>query len=160
MIKGDFGKIKKDKYTMNSFFSALENNHIELKAPKVIKKGKASGIIWGGNLASITSLCGTDFIPDNDLILFTEDLNEPIYKIDKMLTQLINIKEFRKNLKGIAFGEFIGIDNTDQLEYLFSELANKLDIPIISGLKISHNSTKDTIPIGKTCILNNNKLSI
>ena len=45
-------------------------------------KGESvSGILWGGNLATVVSLCGQDFLPDEDFIFFIEDLNEPVYKI-------------------------------------------------------------------------------
>jgi len=54
-----------------------------------IKKGNIKGILWGGNLSSIVStLSYSEFLPDEDIILFLEDLNEPLYKIDKMLYEI------------------------------------------------------------------------
>ena len=51
--------------------------------------------IASGNLglSSLTSLCGLDFVPNTDLVLFLEDLNEPIYKIDKIDIVLDNESE-------------------------------------------------------------------
>ena len=40
--------------------------------------------LWGGNLSTVVSLCGLDFIPDEPFIFFAEDINEPVYKIDKI----------------------------------------------------------------------------
>lgn len=160
MIKGDFGAERIDKYTIDSFFDALAHKEQVLEAPVVNKKGKVEGIMWGGNLASIVSLAGLDFIPDDDFIFFSEDLNEPVYKIDKMFTQLLNIEEFRKNIKGLALGKFLDVEYPDQLQFLFNQLAEELNIPTISGLNISHEDTKNTIPYGGNCVLDDNKLII
>ena len=149
MPNGDFS-VEIQEYTQNSFFNTLNGNTTEIKAEKstIYLEGESTGILWGGNLASLVSLCGTDFIPNEDIILFLEDLNEPVYKIDKMLTQLFNIDKVRKNIKGIAIGEFKDIENKKQLDELLQELAKELNIPMCDGFKITHNKIKDTIPYG------------
>ena len=96
-----------------------------------------------------------DFIPDEELILFLEDLNEPVYKIDKMITQLFNIEKVKKNVRGIALGEFKDCDKRE-LKTFFKDFANKHKIPICDGFKITHNKIKDTIPIGIKSTLNTN----
>lgn len=160
MMKGDFGAEKRDEYTINSFFNAIQQKDQTLTGEKVHLSGNASGTLWGGNLASIVSLAGIDFIPDEDFIFFAEDLNEPVYKIDKMFTQLLNIKDFKRNVKGMVLGRFLDTGYPEQLEYLFDEIARELNIPVVSGFNISHEDTKDTIPYGKNCVLDKNKLFI
>ena len=91
MIISDFGNPEKSDFTMNEFFKAVSTDSYSIKGKRIIRQGKASGILWGGNLATIASLCGIDFIPDEPFIFFTEDINEPVYKIDRMLRQLMNI---------------------------------------------------------------------
>ncbi len=148
MANGDFGNII-EEYTKSQFFDCLEGKTKQIKANgKTFYKGCAEGILWGGNLSTLVSLCGTDFIPDEDLILFIEDLNEPIYKIDKMLTQLFNIEKAKTNIKGIAIGEFKDIENKDELDAVIQEFADELQIPISDGFKITHNKIKDTVPVG------------
>ena len=158
MMKGDFGAEKKDKFTMDSFFKAITNQPQTFVGEKIHKEGKAEGVLWGGNLASIVSLAGIDFIPNEDIVFFAEDLNEPVYKIDKMLTQLINIEQFRTNVKGIVFGEFLDTGYPEQLMTLFDNIADEFDIPVTSGFKISHNKTKATIPYGAKWVLENDKV--
>ena len=158
MMKGDFGKKARDEYTIKSFFKALSGENIVLTGGKLHASGVAQGILWGGNLASIVSLAGIDFIPDEEFVFFAEDLNEPVYKIDKMFTQLINIEKFRKNIRGMALGKFLDSGYPEQLEYLFDEIARGLNIPVISGLNISHEDTKDTVPYGRECTLEYDKL--
>ncbi len=160
MARGDFGKEEKSQYTLKNFYNAVRGNDLTFKGDKAYKSGKAKGIMFGGNLASIVSLCGTDFLPDNDIIFFTEDLNEPVYKIDRMFTQLMNIKKFRHNVKGIVLGDFLDSGYPEQLEELFAEISNELNIPVISGFKITHNTDKITIPVGKQGIIDNKTLFI
>lgn len=160
MMKGDFGAEVTDEYTIDSFFRAITHQSQTLTGQRVHKSGTAKGIMWGGNLASIVSLAGIDFVPDEDIIFFAEDLNEPVYKIDKMLTQLFNIDKLRKNVKGIAFGKFLDCDYSEQLSVLFDNLSVELNIPVVSGFDISHEKTKATIPYGKLSVLENNKLLI
>ena len=157
MPNGDFSK-EIDDYTKAAFFNTLEGKTICYHAynSSIFKEGEAVGKLWGGNLSTLCALCGTNFIPNEDLILFLEDLNEPVYKIDKMLTQLFNIDKLRKNVRGIAIGEFKDIEDKNQLDEVILELANKLNIPICDGFKITHNKIKDTLPIGIKVYFNAN----
>lgn len=150
MFQGDFGVDGVSKFTLNNFLGVIfEDKKQILKAGKIYKQGSASGITFGGNLSTIVSLCGVDFIPNEEFIFFTEDINEPAYKIDKMFRQLLNIDKFRQNLKGLILGDFTGIDNKKYLDDLFKELSLELNIPILSGFKITHEKDKITVPIGE-----------
>ena len=146
--------------TINNFFETINNNKFEYKADKVLKEGSASGLLWGGNLSTVVSLCGLDFLPDEDFIFFTEDINEPVYKIDKMFQQLININKFTQNCKGIVFGEFLGADNEDWLREYFEELTSRLSIPMIQLNGITHGENKITLPIGSRAKINKELLSV
>ena len=142
-----------DKYTKDMFFDTLTGNLSLYKSNslKVYKEGVANGVLFGGNLSTLASLCGVDFIPDNDFILFIEDWHDPTYKIDRMLTQLLNIKQFEKNIKGIVVGEFLSIEEEHYFDNIFYDIAERLDIPIASGFKISHGKQKMTLPYGIKC---------
>ena len=160
MIISDFGNPEKSDFTMNEFFKAVSTDSYSIKGKRIIRQGKASGILWGGNLATIASLCGIDFIPDEPFIFFTEDINEPVYKIDRMLRQLMNIKKFRHNITAVCFGYFADTDNKEWLLKLFEETANELKIPAACGFKISHTSCKTTAAIGAKAALCNETLVI
>lgn len=153
MAQGDFGLESMDTYTEKSFFDALQNTKgLEIlpdnEKSKIYSQGEAKGILWGGNLATIVSLCGLDFIPNERFILFAEDLGEDTYKIDKMFTQLLNIEKFRKNLQGIILGDFLDIKNKKHFDELFFEIGQKIQKPILSGFKITHGGEKITLPYG------------
>lgn len=151
MPKGDFQPDELDKYTVENFWKTLTNSRLTITPEKLItyKKGNAKGIIWGGNLATICSLCGLDFIPDDKFIFFAEDLNEPVYKIDRSFRQLLNIEKFKQNVCAIVLGDFLGTEEyKDQLDTLFYEISEELNIPVFGGYKITHSAAKLTIPTG------------
>lgn len=137
MIVSDFGLENPDEFTVDNFFKTLMNDEFEI-----------NGTLWGGNLSTLVSLCGLDFIPDFKFDFFIEDLNEPAYKIDRMLTQLKNIEQFRNNIKSLFVGDFLKIDNEDWLYEVLHEFCNGLKIGMITGFPASHSSRKATIPYG------------
>ena len=97
-----------------------------------------------------------DFILNEDIILFLEDLNEPVYKIDRMLSQLFNVQKIKEKVKGIVIGEFQNIDDEDYLNSLLCEFAEKLNVPMSSGFKITHSKEKETIPVGAKVVFDSN----
>lgn len=161
MAQSDFGN-DIDKNTEKSFFECLTSSTYQIYPtnPTIYNGGNANGILFGGNLASIVSLCGMDFVPENEFIFFAEDLNEPVYKIDRYFTQLLAIPEFKRNLKAIVLGEFLDIDDKNYFDNFFNNLANELNIPIISGYQISHSKNKVTVPYGAICSLMDNTLNL
>lgn len=161
MARGDFGGVNLSEYTLDNFYKAVEQNDVlEFPSDKVYNSGSSQGIMFGGNLASVVSLCGIDFIPKDDFIFFAEDLNEPVYKVDKMFTQLLNITDFNNRVKGIILGDFLDSGYPEQLDELFTEIGNDLNIPVLGGFKITHESDKITVPYGKIGRIENDKLII
>lgn len=153
MAQSDFGVEEVSKGVEKSFFEVLQNTKDlqispEKRKTKIYFEGKCKGILWGGNLATVVSMCGLDFIPDEKFIFFAEDLGVDVYKIDKMMTQLLNIEKFRKNLSGIILGDFLDIKNKKHLDELFFEIGEEIKKPILSGFKITHAKEKITLPYG------------
>jgi muramoyltetrapeptide carboxypeptidase len=127
----------------------------------VITKGKARGKLIGGNLTLISVMNGTPFQLKNPKgkILFLEDVNEPPYKVDRMLTQLRQPIDFRQ-LAGVAGGIFTGSSSrqtatsttsqtseTTTIDVLQDRLGD-LGIPIIYGLSFGHIREQFTLPLG------------
>lgn len=150
MVQSDFSNENVNKFTEEAFFNTVTQNKCEIKPSNLtsFKDGNTEGILWGGNLATIVSLCGQDIIPNDKFIFFAEDLNEPVYKIDKYFQQLVNIKKIKENIQGIILGDFLDVDNSKWLNELFKEISEELNIPTLGGFPISHSSQKATIPYG------------
>lgn len=152
MAVSDFSYEQNDDFTTKSFFDTLcyGCEKITSNEPPV-NSGKSEGVFWGGNLSTLVSLFPPDFVPDEDFIFFTEDINEYAYKIDKMFTQLFNCEKFKNNVKGIVTGKFTNTDNYEFVREILKEFGEKYNIPVCGGFKISHEKNKVTVPVGVKC---------
>jgi muramoyltetrapeptide carboxypeptidase len=118
---------------------------------KTVKVNNA--VLWGGNLAVLTSLLGTPYFPLlKKGVLFLEDVGEHPYKIERMLTQLFNAGVLQ-NQKAIVFGQFtsyklISHDKGFKLKTVIDRLQTQLKIPVLTGLPFGHVPTKVLLPIG------------
>src|SRR5262245_3807538 len=122
---------------------------------RVLAPGTARGRLAGGNLALLASLAGTPYAPDLDgPILPLEDVNEAVYRIDRMLTQLW-LSAGLRNTAGRAFGSFTEIPPPDDpanierpLERVLEEFAARCGVPCVSGFPIGHIDDQNTYPLG------------
>ena len=72
---------------------------------RVLRPGRAQGRLEGGNLAVFAALVGTPYLPPLDgAILVLEDINEAVYRIDRMLAQL-RLAGALHGVRGIVFGD-------------------------------------------------------
>jgi muramoyltetrapeptide carboxypeptidase len=115
--------------------------------------GQARGRLVGGNLSLLAALTGTPYAPDLDgVILVLEDVNEDVYRIDRMLTQL-RLSGLLRRCVGIAFGAFTDMpgepgENIRALDALFDEIAKELRVPAFAGAPIGHIDDQWTVPLG------------
>jgi muramoyltetrapeptide carboxypeptidase len=124
-------------------------------APKgrEIRAGRAQGRLVGGNLAVLTSLCGTQFMPDlNGGILILEDIGEPVYRIDRMLQQL-KLSGVLSGCTAIVFGECVKCPDDAggggrPFDEVLGEIARALDVPCLAGVPVGHVDKQWTIPLG------------
>jgi muramoyltetrapeptide carboxypeptidase len=118
-----------------------------------IKPGRAEGRLVGGNLAVLTSLCGTQYMPDlGDGILVLEDINEPVYRVDRMMYQL-KLSGALNGCRAIIFGECVKCAEDAggggrALDDLLAEIAGALDVPCLAGIPVGHIDRQWTIPLG------------
>ena len=117
-------------------------------------QGRAEGPLIGGNLATLCHLIGTPYAPSyNGHILFIEDIGEPLYKIDRMLSQM-ELAGCFKGVRGLALGAFEGCGDPEPIFDLIHEKFEKYEIPVVTGIPIGHIHENITIPIGAYSILN------
>jgi muramoyltetrapeptide carboxypeptidase len=121
----------------------------------VLRGGRATGRLAGGNLALVASLCGTPWACDfRDAIVVLEDINEATYRIDRMLTQLLLAGAF-DGCAGLVFGQFTDCpdtteDGTRSLDAIVREVADTLQVPTLLGVPVGHISDQWTVPLGAT----------
>jgi muramoyltetrapeptide carboxypeptidase len=130
-----------------------------------INAGVAEGRLVGGNLAVLAALCGTPFAPDlSDGILILEDINEPVYRIDRMLQQLKLAGAFN-GCKAIAFGECTSCPDDAggggrPFDDVLGEVAHSLAVPCLAGIPVGHIAEQWTIPLGAMAKLDTANRSI
>jgi muramoyltetrapeptide carboxypeptidase len=150
---GDFAADAPDAFTAEQFFAALGNArhtvHFDGEGPDC----DVAGRLWGGNLAMITALLGTPYFPRlRGGILFLEDVNEPAYRIERMLYQLLHAGVFAR-CRAIVLGDFSPVpaqanDNGFDLAQVVARLREIASCPVLTGLPFGHVPRKLTLPVG------------
>ena len=92
------------------------------------------------------------YLPDENIILFLEDLNEPMYKLDKMFYEIYRNKKIMSKLQGVIFGDFYFEEK--EILPLLNEYAQKFDVPCALTFDITHKIDNKTIPYNKYIELN------
>lgn len=110
--------------------------------------------LWGGNLAVMTSLLGTPYLPVvKNGILFLEDVGEHPYRIERMLTQLLHAGVLSSQ-KAVVFGQFNnyklvpGYDSGFNLAQVVARLQGQIKGRVFTGLPFGHVPTKVLLPVG------------
>lgn len=109
--------------------------------------GLASGRLLGGNLSMLGATLGTVAeIETQDCILFIEDVNEPLYRVDRLLTQL-RLAGKLEGIKGVLVGDFAGI-TVAALAPLLEETFGPLGVPVLAGWRSGHCDPNVCLPLG------------
>jgi muramoyltetrapeptide carboxypeptidase len=135
--------------------------------------------IVGGNLSLWASMMGTSFAPTtNGRMVFLEDIGEPFYRIDRMMTQLVQAESF-KGVRALILGDFTNCNDEDnqclaapepgvnprtllsnpqakkqslrkvyQQPEAFQEIFAHLPIPVATGLPVGHGPNFAPLPLG------------
>ena len=120
---------------------------------RTITPGKARGRLVGGNLTVLTALVGSPYVPSFDgAILFLEDVQEDIYRVDRMMTQL-RLAGLLGRVRGFVFGSCSRCGPGEgygslTLEEVLDEHVRPLGIPAYEGAMIGHQARQFTVPIG------------
>ena len=110
----------------------------------------ARGTILGGNLCLLTASVGTPDFPDlTGAILLLEEVEEPPYKVDRMLTQLRRTGVLR-NVGGVALGQFTRCvdDWPVTVADVLAERLGDLGVPVLGGLPVGHGYGQLSVPVG------------
>ena len=153
---GPTARSKLTDFSRHSMARALieqEDSCGEAPAGRVLRSGRATGRLVGGNLALVSALIGTPFAPNFEgAILVLEDIGEAIYRIDRMLRQLI-LAGALQQCAALVAGDFrpprdeVATDNRT-LDEVLTEAATLANIPCLAGAPFGHIADQWTIPLG------------
>jgi muramoyltetrapeptide carboxypeptidase len=138
------------KTTVRSFLNAVrgfpQKNLLAGAPVRVYRPGKARGILKGGNLETLTALIGTEWeINTEGSILFLEEVDEKLYRVDRLLSQWILTGKLRK-IRALILGDFRGLKNYEVYRILSTQM--KIDFPVMHSPYIGHGKNKITLPVG------------
>jgi muramoyltetrapeptide carboxypeptidase len=121
--------------------------------PATLAPGTAEGPLVGGNLSLIAATLGTPYaIRAEGAILFLEEVGEPVYRIDRLLSQL-RLAGVLDAVSGVVIGAFSECpDEFDDLtpapvDALADRLSD-LGVPVATGFPFGHIAESWTLPLG------------
>lgn len=127
--------------------------------PFVIASGTARGKLTGGNLSLLAALAGTPYFPSfRKKVVFIEDVGEQPYRIDRMLTQLLQASDLNE-AAAIALGVFYDCQPKPDspsltLEETLRDRLGNLGLPVVYGIPFGHVPHQATFPYGIEVELN------
>ena len=123
-----------------------------------LKTSIIKGKMIGGNLRILQSSLGTSWqVNAKGKILFVEDVAEHPYRVERMLTQLLNTGVLAQQ-KAMVLGSFTDYkltlhDKGFKLQSVVDWLRTQVKTPVLTGLPFGHVSTKLCLPVGKPVTL-------
>jgi muramoyltetrapeptide carboxypeptidase len=131
----------------------------------VLRPGKARGRLAGGNLALVAALCGTPYsVGFEGAILVLEDIDEAVYRVDRMLSQLLLAGALQR-CAGIVGGDFKPPADEEKsynrtIDEVLAEAADAAGVPCFAGAPFGHIPDQWTLPLGAMAELDTGELSV
>ena len=148
-------------WSLQRLKNLLFEGYVEDIIGEPLINGIAKGDIIVSNLTIFSYLIGTNHLPNlKDKIIIFEDINEDIYKLDRLFTYLRMSNKF-DGIAGLGFGNFFkkemkNLKEEILLKNLIYERFKKYNIPIVIDLPVGHLNGNACIPIGFNATLNGN----
>lgn len=156
---------KSDSPANRTFMAALKGEKLSYEIPEhpLSRPGHFSGQIVGGNLSMLYSLLGSPSDVDTTgKVLFIEDLDEYLYHIDRMISNLERNGKLQ-NLAALLVGHLSDMhDNTipygKNAEEIVAEHCQKYDFPVYFNFPAGHEADNRAIRMGCLAYNENNNI--
>ena len=139
-----------------SLLESLGGRYPQVLAARAAMEGSdaanapAEGTLLGGCLSLLSSTLGTPWqVGFAGAILVLEDVEEPLYRIDRMLTHL-SLSGSLHGVRGVALGQLRGSDESAGTASSVPGRVRRLlpGTPILHGMDFGHAPPNRTLPIG------------
>ena len=117
--------------------------------PQTARGGSVEAPLRGGNLATLASMCGTPLQPQfKDSLVLLEDLGEPPYRLDRLLTQLL-LSGALDGARGFIIGDLTapGEDPQGRPDVVAERLL-PLGVPLVFGAPFGHAGRNQPVALG------------
>ena len=110
--------------------------------------GQAEGVLVGGNLALLAADVGTSgSLRAAGSIAVLEDVSEDLYRLDRLLTQLLRSGWFH-DVRGVVLGDFTRCATPEAVRGLVLDRLGPLRVPVVSGAPFGHEPRNLAFPLG------------
>ena len=126
----------------------------EWKTGGIYRPGEAEGILIGGNISLLCSSIGTSSdIDSSNKILFLEDTDEYLYRLDRMIVQLKRSGKL-DDLSGLVIGHMTGMKESEtpfgsSPDKIIMEHVSGLGFPVSTNAPIGHQYPNYPVPVGR-----------
>ncbi|MDL4777109.1 MULTISPECIES: S66 peptidase family protein [Thermomonosporaceae] len=120
-----------------------------LTGTHALRPGRAEAVLTGGNLSLLAALLGTPYAPPPAAgrVVFLEDVAEAPYRIDRMLTQLLQAGWF-DGAAGVALGSWTRCGDPAEVDAVLAGRLGPLGVPILAGVPAGHGPCQRTLELG------------
>jgi muramoyltetrapeptide carboxypeptidase len=161
-----------DKHTIERLYHCLTGkwyNSLQERV-EIIRGGPVvKGRLLGGNLCSLLTMFGTPVEPQlSGAVLLLEEVNEPLYRLDRLLTQL-HLSGKLDDVAGIILGDFSGKDDSKSTEghrrkeFVWKrvcELTTSSQVPVWGDFPAGHCQKNMTLPVGAQVLMDSSSRSL
>lgn len=152
MVAADLARGLSDEESSNLCETLAGDIRTSVPLDGCLGEQRGEGNLMGGCLSLLAALQGTSYAPNyRGSVLFWEDVAEPEYRIDRMLTQLL-LSNSLSGIRGMVVGrvDAISIEEGDSapLVEVLSDVADRLGVPVGWGVPSGHTQPNLTIPLG------------
>ena len=151
MVASDLARLGADELERFRRFLFNESGWWSGEGLECRQGGTARGHLAGGCLSVLVTTLGTPYeIDTRGAVLFLEDIGEPPYRIDRMLTHLSHAGKL-EGLAAVVLGSFLKCDdeeNPGEVLAIFDEILGPLGIPVVAGFDAGHGSGGAVLPMG------------
>ncbi|MEV4163563.1 S66 peptidase family protein [Nonomuraea dietziae] len=142
---------------MRLLFTPAEVRELTFPGFRTVVPGVAEGLTLGGTVTLLAASLGTDTsLPARGGILFLEDVDEELFRLDRYVTQLRRAT-YSDGVAGIVLGTFTDCGDPRDVERMLVERLGDLGVPVLAGADIGHNVAMQTYPIGVRARLDTEK---
>lgn len=111
--------------------------------------GIAEGVVLGGCATLLSSSLDTSTsVPGAGSILFLEDVDEELFRLDRVFTQLRRAG-YLDGVQGILTGTFDECGDAADVRRLVADRFGDLGVPVLAGADIGHGVALQALPIGR-----------
>lgn len=153
-----------DAVARDAWLAALEQpSAVRFEGLSVVHTGEARGTLAGGNLTVLFTAhaAGRLRLPAGAILLL-EDVDETSYRIDRMLSALVQSGALG-GVSGIVLGEFTNCSAgryAVPTEHVLAERLGLLGVPVLAGLPVGHGRHNAPLVLGAPALLSGRDASL